>query len=81
MSDMLQTLQHDANINWRQFQNIFFKLGPIGEFEACQKKFFQSKNYNGSKQTAAKICLQNRRRGFLLHIVSNSNAWKKFNTS
>ena len=71
---MLQTLQYDAKINCRQFLNNLFELGPIGEFEACQKKNFQSKNYNGSKQTAAKICLQNRRRGFLLHIVSNSNA-------
>ena len=44
VSDMLQTLQHDAKINWRQFQNTFFKLGPIGEFEACQKKIFKAKN-------------------------------------
>ena len=43
VSDMLQTLQHDAKINWRQFQNTFFKLGPIGEFEACQKIIFKAK--------------------------------------
>ena len=71
---MVQTLQHDAKINRRQYQNTFFQLGPIGEFEPCQKKIFQSKNSNGSKQTAAKVCLQDRRRGFLLHIVSNFSA-------
>ena len=81
VSDMLQNLQHDAKINWRQFQNTFFKLGPVGEFEPCQKKIFQSKNSNWSKQTAAKVCLQDWRRGFLLHIVSNFSTWKKFNTS
>ena len=71
---MVQTLQHDAKINRRLFENTIFQLGPIGEFEPCQKKIFHSKNSNGSKQTAAKVCLQDRRRGFLLHIVSNSNA-------
>ena len=67
------------------------KLKPISKYIfltwsrwrvwTMSKKKFQSKNSNGSKQTAAKICLQNRRRGFLLHIVSNFSAWKKFNTS
>ena len=42
-SEMVNLLQHDAKINWRQFQNTFFQLGPVGEFEACQKKFFKAK--------------------------------------
>ena len=71
---MVQTLQHDAKINCTQFLNTLFELGPVGEFEPCQKKIFQSKNSNGSKQTAAKVCLQDQRRGFLLHIVSNFSA-------
>ena len=43
MSDMVQTLQHDAKINRRQFQNTFYQLGFVGEFEACQKKIFKAK--------------------------------------
>ena len=78
---MVQTLQHDAKINRTQLQNTFFQLDPIGEFEPCQKKKFQSKNSNGSKQTAAKVCLQDRSRDFSLHIVSKFIALKKFNTS
>ena len=81
VSEMVQTLQHDANITQRQFQNILFQIGLVGEFEPCQKNFFQSKNSNGNKQTAAKVCLQDGRRGFLLHIVSNFSASMKFNTS
>ena len=71
---MLFYLQLDAKMNRRRFQNIFFQLRLIGDKAACQKKFFQSKNFNGNKQTAAKVCLQDRRRGFLLHIVSNFSA-------
>ena len=56
--------QLHVKINERQFQNTFFKLGLVGDNETCQKNFFQSKNSNGSKQTAAKVCLQDQRRGF-----------------
>ena len=73
MSDMFQILQHDAKINQRQFQITFFQLGLVGDNKKCQKNF-QSKNSNGNKQTAAKVCLQDQRRGFLLHIVSNFSA-------
>ena len=52
---MVQTLQPDAKINWRQFQNTFFKLGFVGEFEPCQKQKFQSENSNTSKQIAEKL--------------------------
>ena len=52
---MVQTLQQDAKINWRQCQNTFFQLGFVGEFEPCQKNFFQSQNSNRSKQTAEKL--------------------------
>ena len=63
--------QLHVKINERQFQNTFFKLALVGDNETCQKKFFQSKNSNGSKQTAAKVCLHDQSRGSLLHIVSN----------
>ena len=43
MPDMVQTLQHDGKINRRQFQNTFYQLGLVGEFEACQKKNFEAK--------------------------------------
>ena len=52
---MVQTLQHDGKINWRQCQNTFFQLGFVGEFEPCQKFFFQSQNSNIIKQTAEKL--------------------------
>ena len=52
---MLLYLQLDAKINWRQFQNTFFQLSPVGDKAACQKKFFQSKNSNRSKQIAEKL--------------------------
>ena len=54
-SDMLLYLQLDAKINWRQFQNTFFQLGLVGDKATCQKKIFQSKNSNRSKQIAEKL--------------------------
>ena len=43
VSDMLLYLQHDANINQRQFQITFFQLGLVGDNKACQKNFFKAK--------------------------------------
>ena len=47
--------RHDAKKTWRQFEIAFFQHGPTGEFETCQKKNFQSKISNRSKQTAEKL--------------------------
>ena len=43
VSDMHQTLQHDAKTNWSKFKIAFFQHGPTGEFEACQKIIFEAK--------------------------------------
>ena len=55
VSDMLLYHQLDAKINWKQFQNTFFQLGLVGDKATCQKKNFQSKISNRSKQTAEKL--------------------------
>ena len=59
-------------ILWKTIKNSIFSTWLIKLWDRV-KKFFQSKNSNWSKETAAK--------GFLLHNVSNFSAWKKFNTS
>ena len=68
-------------ILWKTIRNSIFSTWLWSNYGIMSKKNFQSKNSNWSKQTAAKVCLQDRRRGFLLHIVSNFSTWKKFNTS
>ena len=68
-------------ISWKRIRNCIFSTRLWSNYGIASKKNFQSKNSNWSKQTAAKVCLQDRRRGFLLHIVSNSSGWKKFITS
>ena len=55
VSDMHQTLQHDAKTNWSKFKIAFFQHGPTGDNETCQKKNFWSKNLCRSKQTAEKL--------------------------
>ena len=52
VSDMHQTLQHDAKTNWRQFKIAYLQHGFAGEFGACHKKKFQSKNLDRSNQIA-----------------------------
>ena len=68
--EMLQTLQHDAKKKLIQLKITFFKHGPTGEFGACQKIFFQSKNSKRSKQTAENLNKWKSKKKFLASHVS-----------